>query len=245
MTRTKKKQNPGQAGSQFHLQRLLFSGMHKTSLRQFEQTILKVLDLPGVEIEWKRPPNKSGEFGGIGFLKGSHLWEQSLKKFWNRFWVPGRGKRQTWDAIGWVKTAAGDEHWILIEAKSTLSELKGKGCEAKVGTPNRRRITDSLRRVRNEYSSGNKRSWCGPYYQYANRLATHYFLREQEVNSHLVFVYLLGDNTKRTQKWPECEQDWKEAIGGCKEALGLKEAPHGVHEIFFRVPTLKEHQGAT
>ena len=68
-------------------------------------------------------------------------------------------------------------------------------------------------------------SWTGKFYQYANRLAHLYLLRElNEVNAHLVFVYFLGD---KEVSGPDSVAGWKPALAAAKGALGLG----GLHRL--------------
>jgi len=81
--------------------------------------------------------------------------------------------------------------------------------------------------------------WAGTFYQYANRLAHHYFFRElNHLPSHLVFVYFTN---ARDVNGPSTELEWQGAIQLIHAALGLSSGklPDGAHEVFLDVSLLK------
>ena len=84
-------------------------------------------------------------------------------------------------------------------------------------------------------------SWTGKFYQYANRLAHLYLLRElNKVNAHLVFVYFIGD---KDVNGPDSVAGWKAALAAAKGALGLgKSNPLSkyIGEVFIDVRNLKD-----
>ena len=64
--------------------------------------------------------------------------------------------------------------------------------------------------------------WSECFYQYANRLAHLYFLRElNKVDAALVFVYFEGDTTA-SGKDPVSHEGWQAAIGLATHHLGIR-----------------------
>jgi hypothetical protein len=90
-------------------------------------------------------------------------------------------------------------------------------------------------------SKANPEAWLGPYYQYANRLATLYFLTQHNIPSRLVFVYFTGDAARRDKKHVLCPKDKQEWDGYLKmmyEHLGIggsSELDQRVHQLFLPV----------
>lgn len=150
-----------------------------------------------------------------------------LKKFW-----PDGGPQ--WDALG--KTHGGVR--ILVEAKAHVNELESGGTQA--SGPSKDTIQESLWKVQEFLSVDRSKSWTGKFYQYANRVAHLYLLRElNKVNAHLVFVYFMGD---RDVKGPNSIAEWKAALTVAKGVLGLGERHRlskYIGEVFIDVRDLK------
>jgi hypothetical protein len=138
---------------------------------------------------------------------------EPLRPSWRDFW-PQRGHQQSWDAIG---TAGTD--WLLVEAKANWPEFctppttaKGDGLKT---------IENSLGRVRRDLGVSRWFRWTGTYYQYANRLATLWFLREHGVGARLVSVYFTGDRFPDRTPCPASEAEWLALIETRRLTLGL------------------------
>jgi hypothetical protein len=149
------------------------------------------------------------------------------------FW-PARGP--VWDAIG--VTSAGRP--LFVEAKAHIAEAASPGTRASESSKSR--IVQSLEEARRFYAPRATASWCDVFYQYANRLAHHYFLREANaLPSVLVFVYFTNDGE---MNGPSSEEEWKGAVCLLHAVLGL---PHdlrskGVFEAFVDVQALTSLQ---
>lgn len=101
-------------------------------------------------------------------------------------------------------------------------------------------ISSSLEEARHWYAPKANASWSDTFYQYANRLAHHYFLREvNKVPSKLVFVYFIHDTD---MSGPENESEWHGAIRLLHAALGLPAQlqQRGVFDAFLDVPRLQD-----
>jgi hypothetical protein len=130
----------------------------------------------------------------------------------NSFW-PRRGPQ--WDGL--AKTDRGD--LILVEAKSHIPELVTDPTGAK-GT-SLTKIRKSLAEVKWDLRSGAYADWATCFYQYTNRLAHLYLLRElNALPAYLLFLYFINDEE---QKGPSSQAQWEGAIE-------LLEALLDVHE---------------
>jgi hypothetical protein len=67
--------------------------------------------------------------------------------------------------------------------------------------------------------------WTGTYYQYANRLATLWFLREQGIGARLVFVSFIADRFPDDTPCPSSEEEWLALIDARRLTLGLPTRP--------------------
>lgn len=85
--------------------------------------------------------------------------------------------------------------------------------------------------------------WSGRLYQYANRIAHLYFLRElNNVPAFLVFLSFTGDSN---MDGPGTEAEWKAAITLAKEILGLPKThklSKYIVDVFIDVSMLPEEQ---
>ena len=153
-----------------------------------------------------------------------------LKRPLRNFW-PAHGP--VWDALG----IAGSDISVFVEANAHIPEMASSSTRAKGAA--RRLIETSLTEARSHYAPKATAEWSGLFYQYANRLAHHYFLSVVNgLPSHLVFVYFLND---KEMKGPSSKEEWKGAVRLLHAALGLPAdlSRHGVHEVFIDVNRLK------
>lgn len=126
------------------------------------------------------------------------------------FWPHG-GPR--WDGLG--RTRGG--RLLLIEAKAYIEEAVTSPCGARERSL--LLIQRSLNQLKAFLRSGSPHDWSRLYYQYANRLAHLYFLRELNgLDAYLVFVYFC-----HAPDVPEAssEQEWQAANRLLKCTLGL------------------------
>jgi hypothetical protein len=69
-------------------------------------------------------------------------------------------------------------------------------------------------------------SWIHSYYQYANRLAILDFLRQNDIDACLVFIYFTGDRFPDARTCPASETEWKRLIEARRLTLGLPKTHH-------------------
>lgn len=191
---------------------------------QVESSIRRALDVsPAVEFEWCSPRKvddwaeyRDGEFLDVVGL--THL-RPALERFW-----PRRGPQ--WDALARLS----DGKVLLIEAKSHPREMLSS-CRA--GADSHERIAASLATVREQLGAPAEANWMSGYFQYANRLAHLTFLKNHDVDAHLLFVYFLNDKDMRG---PSTVDEWHAAEDEAHEHLGIN--PHSlsaVHSIYVDV----------
>jgi len=137
---------------------------------------------------------------GIGDLK------KPLQAFW-----PARGV--VWDALGITS-----EHVpIFVEAKAHIPEAASPATKA--SAESFKLIDQSLTEARRFYAKKSKAIWNGLFYQYANRLAHHYFLTQVNgLSSPLVFLYFVNADD---MLGPMSEEEWHGAIRLIHAVLGL------------------------
>ena len=181
-------------------------------------------------IEWLSPVSPQyteyRDAAALRTLGINGLPKRSLEKFW-----PSRGP--VWDALGRTERKS----FLFVEAKAHVEELASGGCNA--GPESRVRIMATLGEVRRFLAPGSRADWCGPFYQYANRLATLYLL--QHVNRlpvHLVFLYFTN---AEEMNGPRSQAEWEAALTLMYAALGLPrrhKLARYVHNVFVDARTL-------
>ena len=116
-----------------------------------------------------------------------------LKDFW-----PQRGP--VWDATG----ITNEGRPVLLEAKAHIPEAASPKSGA--SPKSLELIESSLERARKYYTRKSTANWSGTLYQYANRLAHHYYLRElNNIPSVLIFLDFINatdmDGPKSVLEW--------------------------------------------
>ena len=140
------------------------------------------------------------------------------------FW-PSRGP--VWDALG----TSGEQRPILIEAKAHIVEAVsriGASSESSI-----KLIVKGLALARKRYTKKSHADWTAPFYQYANRLAYQFWLREQNgIKSSLVFLYFLNATQ---MKGPATKVEWQGVKRLIHGVLGLPAdlAQFGVYDVFM------------
>lgn len=125
------------------------------------------------------------------------------------FW-PKNGPH--WDALG--KTAVSHK-LLLVEAKSHIRELISS---VRASSASLQKIRESLYEVRRFLNSSSATDWAMGFYQYVNRLAHLYLLRQNDLQAYLVFVYFLNDVE---MSGPATVEEWRAALDLLHAYLGL------------------------
>lgn len=148
--------------------------------------------------------------------------KRSLSAFW-----PQRGP--VWDALG--RTERGE--LLFVEAKAHIAEAASPPTQATGDSL--RLIQKSLLEVRQFLAPDSEADWSRVFYQYANRLAYLYLLRQlNQLPAHLVWVYFLNAHDVGG---PSSTVEWKAAIALLHAALGLQSHPLEpfIHTVFIDV----------
>lgn len=198
-------QSVGEKGSKKWIQRLINGDPELLNSK-----IRSELNLPSnEEILWFSPLKKDeyAEYSDQGFvdLLEVELTKMPLSDFW-----PRGGPR--WDALG--KSRSGK--LFLVEAKSHIQELIST-MEA-TDEDSIKKIRRSLGTAKDFLNSKAKTDWSYGFYQYANRLAHLYLLRNNQLPAYLVFVYFVNDSD---MNGPKKVEEWKGAIELLNSFLGI------------------------
>jgi len=161
--------------------------------------------------------------GDVQELLSIRLENRHLHTFW-----PSGGPQ--WDALG--KTTRGDI--LLVEAKAHVGELKST---CKASSPSMTLIQKSLAEAGRSFGAASTNDWSQTYYQYANRLAYLYLLRQLNgIQAWLVFLYFVNANDVAG---PKSEKEWRSAIEDVHAHLGINRDQLGpfVIDVFLDVTT--------
>lgn len=146
------------------------------------------------------------------------------------FWPRGGA---VWDGL--ALTEGGP---VLVEAKAHVAEFFSSPCAAEAET-SRQRIAASLAACKTALGADQRSDWMRCFYQYANRLAHLWWLRQQGVEAHLLLVNFVGDDD---MKGPDDPAAWHAVERAADYALGLP-ARHAlsshVHHIHPDVRSLR------
>lgn len=184
-------------------------------------------------IEWRSPLASDGyaEYQDQCFL--DRLAVPPLRVPLDSFW-PQKGP--CWDGL--ARTSSG--RFLLVEAKAHIGEglpdASSASSERSIDLINR-----SLSKAKIAFRASEKAAWPAPFYQYANRLAHLYFMRELNgLDAYLLFLYFAdAPDTSERERTNACE--WCGARRVFNAALGLA-ADHPyravVQTIIWPVPEM-------
>jgi len=218
------KQDPDSYGSLKDLQVLI-----NVKKKYLDAEISKVIGKQ-MSINWRSPlqTDDYAEYRDEDFLKRLGILGKityPLSDFW-----PDNGPQ--WDALG-----VSEDEIILVEAKANIPEMVSPGTKA--GTSSRRKIKNSLDEVKKYLSVSDSIDWTGTFYQYVNRIAHLYYLREKnQIEARLLFIYFINDVTVRG---PKTKDEWLGAIQTMECYLGLDKnhkLRKYIHDIFIDVNDL-------
>ncbi len=134
---------------------------------------------------------------------------ESLRQFW-----PSGGPN--WDALAVLGSGARLDGVLLVEAKSYPEEVYGSGCQA-TDPKSIETIERSLAAAQKWFGATGS-DWTGRLYQYANRLAHVYFLRQElGVDAWLANLCFTDDVTMR----PTTAAHWRRVLPSFKRELGF------------------------
>jgi len=197
--------------------------------RPLRETCALSSDVP---ISWLSPIHSDdfAEYRDQAFLQllGVHLEKRPLETFW-----PNRGPQ--WDALG--RSHSGE--LFLVESKAHVSEILSPGTSA--SAKSKILIERSLKELQSFLRVSPAVDWSAVLYQYTNRLAHLYLLRElNHLRAFLVFLYFVGD---REMEGPWTVREWESAIQVVRGVLGLKDRNRlskYVLDLFIDVAEIKK-----
>ena len=198
-------------GSEDHLRNYLAQDQ-----RTLDAAVASSFDAPIDSVSWLDYPlaasGRETEYQGLNFLPPEL---SRVRAAWRDVW-PTRGRQQTWDAVGRLGDA-----WLLVEAKANHPEFCSPPTTA-TGA-GRAVIERTLGRVKRRLGVHRFFAWTGSYYQYANRLAMLWFLRDHGVDARLVGIYFIGDTFPDATPSPASRRVWEQLIDARRLTLGLPE----------------------
>jgi len=182
---------------------------------------------PGEQVHWHSPiaSTRFEEYrdgAALRLLGIERLPTRALQDFW-----PNGGP--VWDALG----VSSSGRLLLLEAKAHIAEAASPASRA--SPDSLAKIDRALSEARAHYSPRATAVWSGPLYQYANRLAFQYLLREVNgLDSRLVFLNFCNAPDVRS---PESCKEWEGSIELIHALLGLPSdlRRHGVHHAYLDV----------
>ena len=188
---------------------------------------------PRVSVTWRSPREDDDfrEYRDRKALDKAGIANANLKKPLEQFWPP-RGP--VWDALG----ITSEGHPLFIEAKAHIPEAASPATRASAAS--RDLIDRSLGEARRFYAPRATASWSNLFYQYANRLAHQYFLRQvNDVSSTLVFLYFLNADD---MLGPMSEEEWHGAVRLIHAVLGVPKdlRSYGVFDTFLDTRLLQD-----
>ena len=188
----------------------------------------------GEAVQWLSPLESDAftEYKDHAFLERLGITPpyRRLEDFW-----PTRGP--VWDGL--ARTSGG--RYLVIEAKANIPEFDTTPTGATGASIRKiKKAFDETRAFLNVHSNTD---WSACFYQYANRLAHLYYLRElNKVDAALVFVYFVGDTTVCGVNPVSCE-GWQAAIDLANHHLGIRaHSPwirDNVADVFIDVGVLR------
>ena len=187
----------------------------------------RLADPPG-DIDWRSPlvADHYAEYRDQSFLDrlaGSRYFrapeqpQRELSDFWPRF-------GPQWDALA----VTDREQILLVEAKAHIGEMVTAPTQAR-GESARQKIQESLGTVKAFVNSKAPVDWSTSFYQYANRLAHLYWMRELNgQDAYLVNLFLVND---REMNGPELVAEWQAAIRLQEVFLGVRQSSQTSYAI--------------
>ena len=169
------------------------------------------------------------EFGGMEYFTRAGNSEVARK--WREFW-PTSGRPPMWD--GWAVADEGGQKTVLfVEAKANVPELVTPPSGA--SPESLAQIVRAFGRAKSFIGVARSVPWHETYYQYANRLATLFFLtQEARTRARLVFLYFTGDEFPDGRVCPTSQTEWLPHIEEAHRALGLPPI-HGLSGLVMDV----------
>ena len=229
-------------GSEWHL--LRYIGYHQAELNRAVAaavpggTVVEWLDArfeaDTAAIERDSPGRLDREIEGFDFLPADQRLQ--LAPAW-----PRTGSPPSWDAVARMD-AAGEDCWLIVEAKSHLGEFRS-ACKAKSNAVGigREHILATFDRVQADLRiTAGAEAWMAPYYQFCNRVAFLHLLDRMKIPTRLLLIYFVGDRfpPARAASCPGTPEGWLAALAAMDAHTGWSAANSlapRVHRLFLPV----------
>ena len=216
-------------GSECHL--LRWMGRHREAFDSaiFEQIVEKCSSIQWLDFKFEPKATwADAELKGLEFL----MPDDSLGSQWREFW-PTQGTVPNWDAVGRIIGIDGKKEHLLVEAKAHVEEIKSD-CQAE-SKKSIEKIDAAFREVKRGLGIVCDNDWKKGYYQFANRLATLYFLDAHGIAARLLLIYFIGDEFPKSKfVCPQSKEEWTEALKKQDDYLGLS-AGHRLQKQICKV----------
>ena len=188
-------------------------------------------------LRWISPLESEGfaEYRDQEFLEVLEITPQHRQL--SEFWSAGG---PVWDGLA---RTSGGRH-LLIEAKANVPEFDSSPTRASGRSLTK--IGEALDETRAFLRVAADTDWTRCFYQYANRLAHLYYLRELNgIDALLVFVYFTGETTVPSRE-PVSREGWETAIDLATHHLGIRTSSPwvraNVFDVFIDVEGLSQFQ---
>lgn len=187
-----------------------------------------------IKLEWLSPikDDDYAEYVDQDFINRLGI-DSKITKPLKDFWPNGGAN---WDGLAKDKDTV-----FIMEAKAHISEQMVDSTKA---TPKSLELIEkSLAETKAFLNVKSDISWCkGNYYQYANRLAHLYYLREiNKIDAHLLFIYFLNDKTVTEKN--ETKEAWEKSITEVYKSLKLErenKLSDFIHHIYINAELLNK-----
>ncbi|MCT4555905.1 MAG: hypothetical protein N4A53_14550 [Pelagimonas sp.] len=178
------------------------------------------------QITWLSPlaDDDFAEYRDSAFLHRLEL--DHLENELNAFW-PKRGPQ--WDALGLTNQGP-----VIVEAKAHVQEFLSPPSQA--GRASLEKIQRAFEMVQSDLKISSPSDWARTFYQYANRLAHLWWLRDNGVDASLLFVSFIHDTD---MKGPKDSETWEALFSAANHALGLTNCPALMKHVYHVTPDIR------
>lgn len=174
------------------------------------------------------------------------FWTGKFDKKSNSFWdemgnpniIPNAWPKggPSWDGIAVLTDKNGEKTLLLFEAKARKGELSSK-CKA-TNSDSFDSIKDKLNSTRDKLGLKHNVDWMIKYFQFANRLAFHNYLQNENIKVALICIYFANDPYWTKENYTDIVE-WKKAIKKEKDYFGIDNAFLESNHIYNLIIDLK------
>lgn len=180
------------------------------------------------KINWYSPIEKTSykEFQDGTFWDGK--FDGDSNSFWNEMGKPDVIRNDwpkggpSWDGIAVLTDKNGDKTLLLFEAKARRNNEFGSDCDA-TSPVSIKKISEQLEYTRKTLGLKEDVDWMNNYYQFANRLVFHNYIKTNNIKVALIYVFFANEPYWTGNDYTGVKE-WKEAIETEKEYFGIDNA---------------------